>query len=179
MPAPIKVELVPHSVEWRSAAENEIGRLSTLRGSFIAIHHIGSTSIAGICAKPVLDLLAHVSSLEELDGQKTALLALGYEWWGEYGIANRRYCTLSDFNGQRRVHLHCFPNGDAEIEKHLAFRDYLRANSEEAEQYDAEKKRCRALHADDSHAYSDAKSAWIAARIPLALAYRRSLIGEK
>jgi len=179
MPAPIKVELVPHSVEWRNAAENEIGRLSTLGGSFIAIHHIGSTSIAGICAKPVLDLLAQVSSLEELDGQKTALLALGYEWWGEYGIANRRYCTLSDFNGQRRVHLHCFPDGDAEIEKHLAFRDYLRANSEEAEQYDAEKKRCRALHADDSHAYSDAKSAWIAERIPLALAYRRSLIGEK
>jgi GrpB-like predicted nucleotidyltransferase (UPF0157 family) len=176
MPAPIKVELVPHSLEWEKAAHAEAARiLSMLGDNLVAVHHIGSTAISGIWAKPVLDLLPEVVSLVRLDEDKPQLLALGYEWWGEYGIANRRYCTLNDATtGRRRLQLHCFQSGDPEIERHLAFRDYLRSSPALAQEYDAEKRRCRQLHPDDSHAYSDAKSDWISAHIPLAIAYYRS-----
>jgi len=176
MPAPIKVELLPHSLEWETRATAESARILSMLGSNgVAVHHIGSTAISGICAKPVLDLLPEVVSLPRLVEDKVHLLSLGYEWWGEYGIPNRRYCTLNDATtGRRLVQLHCFQTGDPEIERHLAFRDYLRANSAKAREYDAEKKRCSTLHPNDSHAYSDAKSSWITTHIAPAIAYYRS-----
>ena len=176
IPKPTQVELVPHSLEWQVKANLESAKiLSALGSNGITVHHIGSTAIPSICAKPVLDLLPEVVSIMRLDQNKDRLLALGYEWWGEYGIVNRRYCTLNDpTTGKRLVQLNCFQAGDPELERHLAFRDYICANHEKAREYDAEKKRCRALFPDDSHAYSDAKSSWISAQIEPALAYYRS-----
>lgn len=173
MPSPIKVELVPHSLEWAAMAGAEIARISPAFGAnLIAIHHIGSTAIPGICAKPILDLLPEMIALNVVEEAKFALENLGYEWWGEYGIAGRRYCTRNDaISGRRLVQLHCFQNGSPEIEKHLAFRDYLRAHSDEALAYDREKRRCRELHPDDSHAYTDAKTAWIQSAMPRAFAF--------
>jgi GrpB-like predicted nucleotidyltransferase (UPF0157 family) len=154
----------------------EIARISPAFGkNLVAIHHVGSTAIPGICAKPILDLMPEVAALADLDTARPALENLGYRWWGEYGIPGRRYCTLDESsNGRRLVQLHCFQAGHAEIERHLAFRDYLRAHSDEALAYDREKRRCRDLHPDDSHAYTDAKAAWINSLLPQALAYQRA-----
>lgn len=176
MPAPIRVELVPHSLEWEPKVKAEAARImSALGDNCLRIHHIGSTAVPTICAKPVLDLLPEVKSLDCLDTDKASLLVLGYEWWGEYGIPSRRYCTLNDeTTGRRLVQLHCFQTGAPEIERHLAFRNYLQAHPEKAQEYEAEKKRCQALHPDDSHAYSDAKSNWIETLLPAAVAYCRS-----
>jgi GrpB-like predicted nucleotidyltransferase (UPF0157 family) len=176
VPAPIKVELVDHSIEWARSAGEESKRITAVLGpSIVTIHHIGSTAILGICAKPILDLMPEVTSLDKFDTARSALEGLGYEWWGEYGISGRRYCTLNDSaTGRRLVQLHCFQTGSPEIERHLAFRDYLRAKPEEAVAYDSEKRRCRELHPDDSYAYTEAKSAWIKAATPAALAYYRS-----
>src|SRR5947207_10854583 len=130
MPAPIKVDLVPHSPDWALAAHREIVRLSnTLQSNLIAIHHIGSTAIPGIHAKPILDLMLVVRSLAELDAAKPLIEALGYQWWGEYGIAGRRYCNLDDqATGKRLVQLHCYQMENSQIERHLAFCDYLRSH---------------------------------------------------
>ncbi len=157
-------------------AREEIERISPVFGAnLVAVHHVGSTAIPGICAKPILDLMPQVRALADLDRVKTALENLGYEWWGEYGIAGRRYCTRNDsIDGRRLVQLHCFQTGNPEIEKHLAFRDYLRANPDVARGYDREKRRCRELHPDHSHAYTDAKSAWIDSILPDALTYHRT-----
>jgi GrpB-like predicted nucleotidyltransferase (UPF0157 family) len=176
MPPPIKVELVSHSTEWATAASEEGSRIMAALGpKVVTIHHIGSTAIPGICAKPILDLMPEVASLDRLDTARPILERLGYEWWGEYGIRDRRYCTLNDSaTGRRLVQLHCFQTDSPEIERHLAFRDYLRAEPEEAVAYDKEKRRCRELHPDDSHAYTEAKLAWIGAATARALAYYRS-----
>ncbi|MBA4020175.1 MAG: hypothetical protein C0483_23685 [Pirellula sp.] len=177
MPPPIKVDLQPHSAQWALDAEREASRLSAALGSSLfAVHHIGSTAIPGIRAKPILDLLPEVRDLGAFDDATTALRALGYQWWGEYGIVGRRYLTLDDAaTGKRRCQLHCFQVGNFEIERHLAFRDYLRSHPKAAQAYDAEKARCRDLYPDDSHAYSDAKSPWIAAQLEIALDHRRKV----
>jgi GrpB-like predicted nucleotidyltransferase (UPF0157 family) len=164
---PHPVELVPHDPNWAHQAAHEAFRWQqAFGGRLLRVHHIGSTAIPGIVAKPVLDLIPEFTDLAALDESRETIEALGYAWWGEYGLPGRRYCTLSEPQaGLRLVHAHCYAHGAAcgagEIERHLAFRDYLIAHPEAAEEYAAEKARCRALHADDSSAYSLAKHAWI------------------
>ncbi len=158
------------------AAKEETSRLlEAFGGSIFAVHHIGSTSIPGIHAKPIVDLLPVARSLSDLDEKEGVFLQLGYQFWGEYGIPGRRYSTFDDLaDGRRKFQLHCFEEGSPEIERHLAFRDFLRANPKVAQEYDDEKHRCRELHSDDSHAYSDAKADWIARHLVKALDHFRT-----
>ncbi|MBS1601442.1 MAG: GrpB family protein, partial [Bacteroidetes bacterium] len=123
--------------------------------------HIGSTSVPGLGAKPVIDLLPIVRSLEQLDDQQQLIKALGYEWRGAFGISGRRYCPLTGPTGERLVHLHFFQEGAAHILRHLAFRDYLLSHPEVVKGYEAEKRRAAALHPTDSLAYNDEKAAWV------------------
>jgi GrpB-like predicted nucleotidyltransferase (UPF0157 family) len=81
----------------------------------LAVHHIGSTSVVGIVAKPIIDLLGVAINLTTFDEERSIWEALGYKWRGEYGLPARRYCTLSDGGGRCRVHLHCYADGDSSI----------------------------------------------------------------
>lgn len=170
MPKPVK--LVPYSAGWPVLAERELGRLGhTLHGLVVEAHHIGSTAVPGLSAKPVVDLLLVVRGVAELDDREAAVRHLGYRCRGENGIAGRRYYTLDDtLTGRRQFQVHCFAPESGEIGRHLAFRDYLRTHPETARDYAAEKQRCRELYPDDSNAYCDAKAGWIAGVLPLALA---------
>ncbi|HKU63512.1 MAG TPA: GrpB family protein [Rhizomicrobium sp.] len=163
MPAPFPVELKDHDPAWAEQAYREAARLMTAMGrSVIAVHHIGSTAIPGIRAKPILDLMPVVSDLAEFEKLRPAVEDLGYVWWGEYGLEGRRYCTLDDpLTVRRQVQLHCYGQGSSEITRHLAFRDYLRSHPDLAHAYDMEKVRCRDRHPLDSHAYGDCKSALV------------------
>jgi GrpB-like predicted nucleotidyltransferase (UPF0157 family) len=92
-----RVELVTHDPAWARAALAEALRLATVFGSNHGdIQHIGSTAIAGIKAKPTIDLLPRVHSLDVLDEQSDDIRALGYRWHGELGIAGRRLFTRDD-----------------------------------------------------------------------------------
>ncbi len=169
---PKSVELVLYSAVWPVLAEREIGRLvHALHGLVVEAHHIGSTAVPGLSAKPVVDLLLVVRGVAELDGREAAFRHLGYRCRGENGITGRRYYTLDDISVRRQFQVHCFGAGSREIERHLAFRDYLRTHPQTARAYEAEKRRCRELHPDDSNAYCDAKAGWIAGVLPLALAH--------
>ena len=81
MPPPIKVELQPYDPQWveNTVAESKV-LASVLGRILLAVHHVGSTAIPGIRAKPVLDLMPVVTSLTELDDHQTDLEMLGYDW---------------------------------------------------------------------------------------------------
>jgi len=178
MPPPIRVELLPHDPAWAQLAGAEREALFGALGDvLLVVHHIGSTAVPGIHAKPVVDLMPVVRDLDALDARRGSLEGLGYQWWGELGLQGRRYCTKDDpGTGKRLVQLHAYADGASDIARHLAFRDFLLRHPEVAADYDREKLRCQRLHPEDSHAYGDCKSDWIRTVEARALAAIRQAI---
>lgn len=158
------IVLAPHSAAWAAAFEREALAVSDALSDLpIALHHIGSTAVPGIVAKPVIDMLGVVAAVEVLDARADPLIALGYEALGEFGIPGRRYFRKNAPGGVRTHQLHVFAAGSPEIGRHVDFRDYLRAFPEEAAAYAALKQDVAARCGDDVHAYTDGKTAFIRA----------------
>ena len=151
-----------HDPAWFAAARREMRRIRSVLGAVaVEVHHIGSTSIPGILAKPVIDLCLEVSGLSELDGQEAAMGALGYEALGEYGIPRRRFFLRNDEAGVRTHHVHAFAAGDSEVRRHVAFRDYMIAHPAAARAYGSLKGELLREHPSDIEAYMDGKDSFI------------------
>ena len=127
----------------------------------MAVHHIGSTSIPGLLAKPVIDMLAEVSDLSSVDQRAAVMAGLGYEVMDEFGITGRRYFRRIDAQGRRTHHIHAFVAGCFNVIRHLAFRDYLRAHPTPTRQYGELKRRLAEAHPHDVEAYMDGKDAFV------------------
>lgn len=156
-----EVELVPHNPEWSQLADEEAKQiLEQLSIPVIGIYHIGSTSIPGIKAKPILDFVMEVADLDEVIQLAEALEELGYISKGEYGIPGRQFFT-KDTNGERSHHLHVFQKGHPDIERHLVFRDFLRANPEAAHEYEIIKEKLAKRFPRESGSYTEAKTDFI------------------
>lgn len=175
-----RVEVVAHSAEWREMFEAEAAAIrAALGGEARGIHHIGSTAIPGVSAKPIIDILLEVRDIGRMDELTPRMTALGYEAWGEYGIPGRRYFVKfgeagggAGFIG-RTHHVHAYQVGNPEIERHLAFRDYMISHPTEAREY-SRLKEDLAWKAGDIEAYMDGKDAFVKATEKRALAWRRS-----
>lgn len=155
------VELVPHNPEWSQQADQEISRfLEVFSFPIIGIYHIGSTSVPGIKAKPILDFLMEVEDLEDVIRAISAFESLGYESKGEFGIPGRQFFTR-DTEGERSHHLHVFQTGHPDIERHIIFRDYLRANPDAAREYESLKETLAKRFPKQSGSYTEAKSDFI------------------
>ncbi|QYJ06735.1 GrpB family protein [Qipengyuania flava] len=126
---------VPHDSDWRAQflAEQRL-IAAALNIAPACIHHVGSTAIPQIYAKPIIDILVEVEDVAALDA-RSAMRALGYRARGENGIPGRRYFTKHRSDGLRSHHVHCFERGSPGAIRHLAFRDYLRAHPERAQTY--------------------------------------------
>ena len=168
------LELVPHNPHWSRAFAEEATLLRHAVGdSLLAIHHIGSTAIPTILAKPIIDLLCVVTSLAAVDSATPRLQALGYAAKGEHGIAGRRYFQKRDAHGQRSHHVHVYEVGHDAIERHLAFRDFLLAHPAVAAQY-SEVKRLALTHLPlTRQAYQERKAPCIGALQAQAIAWYR------
>jgi GrpB-like predicted nucleotidyltransferase (UPF0157 family) len=170
-----KVEVVAYDRAWPRRAEAEIRRiLKATGGKFVAVEHIGSTSVPGLAAKPVIDLLGEVADIAQADACNSALKALGYQARGEYGIPGRRYFCREE--GARHTHhLHVFATGDPGLERHRALRDYLRAHNGEADVYGALKVELAWRFPADFEAYMDGKDAFVKELERKALAWRAGI----
>ena len=156
------VRMVPHDPNWRQEFRQEAARISAAAGSnAVAVHHVGSTAIPGIYAKPVIDLLLVVWDLAALDEKQPEMEALGYEARGEYGIPGRRFFRRDDKHGDRTHQVHAFEDGSPQIARHLAFRDYMIAHPETAQEYSDLKRELAAQHPSDIEAYMDGKNEFI------------------
>jgi GrpB-like predicted nucleotidyltransferase (UPF0157 family) len=164
------VELRDHDPRWYQASMLLISELQEkVPGAVDCYAHIGSTSIAGICAKPVLDLLGTTSNLESFDLRRADFERIGFAWKGEFGILGRRYLPLYGESGDVAfVHLHVFQNGAPEAAAHLSFRDYLRSHPDAAAEYDMLKKRLAAEHRNNRELYTQLKDEFIGRVLRLA-----------
>ena len=155
-----KIEVVDHDPSWRGRFETERDLLSRALGEVaLKVHHVGSTAVPGLAAKPVIDILIEVTGLDALDALNGRMEALGYEPKGEFGIPGRRYFRKG--GSDRSHHIHAFVCGDSNITRHIAFRDYLRAHPEVAREYGALKKRIAKECDNDVARYCDGKDAYV------------------
>jgi len=154
--------VVPHDPGWRAAYQHEAARIREALGeALVAVHHVGSTAIPDIDAKPVIDLCLEVRGVGELDARVSAMEALGYVALGEYGIPRRRFFLRDDASGVRTHHVHAFAAGDPEVHRHVAFRDYMIAHPDVASAYGRLKRELARRHPDDLEAYIAGKDPFI------------------
>lgn len=165
------VEVVAYRPDWEAAYRKEAQAIRRILGDeLVEIHHIGSTAVPGLAAKPIIDILPVVTSLPAVDNLNQAFIALGYEPMGEFGIPGRRYFRKG---GSRRTHqVHIFEQSNlTDITRHLALRDYLRAHPATARQYGELKHRLAERFSDDIAAYCDGKDAFVKQLEQLALSW--------
>ena len=153
------VRLVPHDARWADLYREEELRLrEALTGVLVDIQHYGSTSIPGIHAKPILDILAGVRRRDDVLERVQQLKALGYDFVPGAGVPGHHVFGKA----QPRTHLlHVVEHGGRNWTENLWFRDRLRADPALAAEYDALKQRLAQAHAENRARYTAEKSAFI------------------
>ncbi len=155
------VVIVDYDPSWPGQF-NEIA--SRVRAAFadaplVAVEHVGSTAAVGLAAKPVIDLNVIVPTRADLPEAIVRLATLGYVHEGDKGVAGREAFLWPP--GTTRHHLYACAQDDAECQRHLAFRDYLREHGDEAERYGALKRGLAERFRQDRAAYSEGKTDFV------------------
>jgi GrpB-like predicted nucleotidyltransferase (UPF0157 family) len=155
------IEVLPYDPTWPMIYRVEAVQVATVLGSnLVAAHHIGSTAVPGLAAKPTIDILLVVCELQALDDRNTALAALGYQAKGEHGILGRRY--FSKREGDRHLfHIHAYAEEHTDINRHLNFRDYLIAHPAVALDYQTLKQALAEQFRDAPAEYTAGKADFI------------------
>lgn len=153
------IVLVPHDPSWLAQAAEECARIAEACGqAVVAVEHIGSTSVPGLIAKPVLDLMPLVRRFEEGFACVEPMRGLGYWYAGEFGIAGRHLFVKG---APRTHHAHMLVVGSKEARRHVAVREVLRSDAEAATRYAALKRELAARFGDDREGFSQAKSGFM------------------
>jgi GrpB-like predicted nucleotidyltransferase (UPF0157 family) len=156
-----KIEVGPYDPAWPARYRAEAARLVEVFGpELVSIHHIGSTSVPGLAAKPTIDILVEVRDLASVDALNPRMIALEYEPHGEFGISGRRY-FLRLSGDTHTHHVHVFQAGNPEFLRHLVFRDYLIAHPDEAHEYGRLKTELAERFPFDIAGYMDGKDAFV------------------
>lgn len=155
-----KVEVHSYNPQWPNMFKQEASLLRTIFGlEIVEIHHIGSTSVCGMQAKPIIDLMPVVKNIDKIEIFDPAMVSAGYSPKGENGICDRRFFQKG--GDDRTHHVHIFEEGHLAIERHLAFRDYLRTYPDIAKKYGRRKEELAKHFPCDVGAYIDGKQALV------------------
>lgn len=171
------IVVVPYDPTWPEQFRRAAAEIAAVFGQeLISIHHIGSTSIPGLRAKPIIDIMPVVRHIEQVEAFNSAMIELGYEPRGEYGIPGRRYFVKGS-DTQHLHHVHTYEPDNPEVARHLDFRDYLVAQPERARQYADLKVALAGQFPHDIFGYMAGKDAFIKETIRQAQTWRaRQLI---
>ena len=168
-----EIALVEYDPRWPEQFEVEAARVrAALNKDLItAVEHFGSTSVPGLSAKPVIDLLIGVRSVAEAREKAVPVLeALGYAFWYDNPSPDHLFFVKGlPPNGPRTHHIHMMEPGTFRDPKNeaslfwdrLLFRDYLRAHPEEVRRYEAVKRDLAARFPDDREAYTNGKTGYV------------------
>jgi GrpB-like predicted nucleotidyltransferase (UPF0157 family) len=153
------VTMVEYDPQWPARFEALRDRIATALGPLVlAIEYVGSTSVPGMCAKPIVDLDVGVRP-EDVPAAISAVEALGYRHEGNLGVEGREaFRWVAEFPEH---HLYVCPQGSPALERHLLIRDYLRRHPDEARQYAQLKKRLAQKYHDNRTKYQAAKAEFV------------------
>lgn len=154
------IELSEFNPEWLIMFRNAATEIkSILQENCLEIHHIGSTAIPNICAKPIIDVLPIVKNISLVDSLNHKFEALGYVCMGEYGIPGRRYYWKSKIKRTHNIHL--FEQGSPEILRHISFREFMLAHDDYAQAYSLIKQGLAEFFSHDIENYVNGKASFI------------------
>jgi putative glutamine amidotransferase len=147
---------------WASWYEEEAAAIREALGALaVRVEHVGSTSVPGLAAKPVIDIQVSVSSLAPREPVIAPLRAIGYRHQIDPIEPGHEYLSKGDDDGTRPVHIHlCEAGGDWE-RRHIAFRDWLRSHPDDSAAYADLKRRLADAHPNDIFTYVDGKKGFI------------------
>jgi GrpB-like predicted nucleotidyltransferase (UPF0157 family) len=160
-----KVRIVEYNPEWPEIYELEKNKIQEKIGEYIAsIDHIGSTAVEGLVAKPIIDILIGLNSLDDAQYCIPKLEELNYEYVPEFEdvLPERRYLRKPPHDqGPRDYHIHMVELKTYFWKRQLIFRDYLRKFPDAAKEYGDLKLKLAAELLDDREAYSEGKTDFI------------------
>ena len=167
------VRIVDADLAWPARAGAELRRIGEALGPLaVRLEHVGSTSVPGLAAKPILDLLLSVDAMEPRERFAAPLERLGYLLAFDPASPDLVFFARPP-ERPRSFHLHVCAAGSEHERRHLAVRDFLRACPEEAARYEALKRAVVARHPQDRLAYVAGKEACMAALEARALGWVR------
>ncbi|MGG4394005.1 GrpB family protein [Paenibacillus thiaminolyticus] len=157
----MNVRVTEHNEKWDHMFREEAQKIrEILADELVDIHHIGSTSVPGLKAKPIIDMMPVVKDIEKMDSYHEKMEGLGYECMGEFGITGRRYFRKGGDTRTHQVHVFQADNKE-DIQRHVAVRDYLRTHPEAVKQYGELKENLANQFPRDIEAYMDGKDAFV------------------
>lgn len=156
------IAVVPYDPRWKAEFLKIQVALSRGLGDLaLAVEHVGSTSVEGLPAKPIIDIDVAIPDMLVFDSAAARLAELGYWHKGDLGIPGRE---AFDYLGDQvfmEHHLYVCPQDSAELRRHLAFRDYLRAHKDAADEYERVKREAARLYPHDIDGYLEYKGCLI------------------
>ena len=156
------VKVVAYNPNWAQQYVSEAKLLKKIFNDKLhSVHHIGSTAIYQIAAKPIIDIMPLFSNLEDIDKFNSVLEKTGYHVLGEYGIVGRRYFWKESL--KERFNIHCFQKESIFAHNHLLFRDYMNNYPNEAKKYANLKLSLAKQYPFDIESYVNGKKTYITA----------------
>ena len=151
------IVVMPYDEKWAQAFLDIKSELDAVLGGLpISIEHVGSTSVQGLAAKPIIDIDVVVRRTD-VGAAIKALATIGYEHEGNGGIEDREMFKYSGKENLMEHHLYVCPEDSAELKRHVLFRDYLRAHPDAVQAYSQIKKEAAELYPHDIDSYINHK----------------------